>query len=64
MRDLLPILKRIQRKAEIMQLDAKTPTVAGDASEIKQLAIMALKKLENLDAEFVTDAGGGRQQDN
>ena len=60
----MPILKRIQRKSEIMQLDAKTPTVAADASEIKTLAIMALKKLENLDGQSVTDAGGGRQQDN
>jgi len=64
MDDLLPIVRRILRKAELMQLDAKTPTVAADASEIKNLAIMALKKLENQDAQFIADAGGGRQQDN
>lgn len=64
MDDLLPIVRRILRKAELMQLDAKTPTVAADASEIKTLAIMALKKLENLDEQSVTDAGGGRQQNN
>jgi hypothetical protein len=63
MSDILPILKRILRKAELMQLDAKTPTVAADASEIKTLAIMALKELENLNAQSITDAGGSSRQD-
>ena len=60
---LEPFLKRILRKAELMQLDAKTPTVAADAAEIKQLAIMALKKLENLNAQFIADAGGSSRED-
>jgi hypothetical protein len=64
MNDMEPILRRILRKAELMQLDAKTLSVAADASEIKQLATMALKKLENQDAQSITDAGGGRRQDN
>jgi hypothetical protein len=64
MNDMEPILRHILRKAELMQLDAKTLTVAADASEIKQLATMALKKLENQDAQSITDAGGGRRQDN
>jgi hypothetical protein len=64
MNDMEPILRRILRKAELMRLDAKTLTVATDASEIKQLATMALKKLENQDAQSITDAGGGRRQDN
>lgn len=63
MSDLTPILKRILRKAEIMHLDAKTPTASADAAEIKHLALMALKKLENLNEQSITDAGGSRQQD-
>ena len=63
MDDLLPIVRRILRKAELMQLDAKTPTVAADASEIKNLAIMALKKLENLNEQSITDAGGSSRED-
>lgn len=63
MDEIKACLMRILRKAELMQLDGKTPTVAADASEIKKLAIMALKKLENLNDELIPPTDGRCRED-
>jgi hypothetical protein len=53
MDELKAIIERIHRKSEIMTMDANTPTQSADAEEIRLLARMALKKLENLEHEAV-----------
>jgi hypothetical protein len=49
MDELKAIIERIHRKSEIMTMDAMTPTQSADAEEIRLLARMALKKMENLE---------------
>ena len=54
MDELKAIIERIHRKSEIMTMDANTPTQSADAEEVRLLARMALKKMENLEHEFIT----------
>jgi LEA14-like dessication related protein len=61
--DIIPILKRIHRKSDIMRMDAKSPTARSDAEEIRTLAEMAIKKLENPNDEPIPLAGRGRRED-
>lgn len=44
-------------------MDAKTPTQSAGAEEIRQLARMALKKMENLEHEIITSADGSGGED-
>jgi hypothetical protein len=53
MDELKAIIERIHRKSEIMTMDANTSTQSADAEEIRLLARMALKKMENLEHEAV-----------
>lgn len=44
--ELIPALRRIKRKADVMRIDAKgrgEPSVAADAEEIRLLAGIALR---------------------
>jgi hypothetical protein len=63
MEELEATLNRILRKAEIMRLDAKTPTASADAEEVRLLTQMALRKLENLNHATCTTTGGSRPED-
>jgi hypothetical protein len=63
MDELKAIIERIHRRSEIMVMDAKTPTQSAGAEEIRQLARMALKKMENLEHEIITSADGSGGED-
>jgi hypothetical protein len=44
-------------------MDANTPTQSADAEEIRLLARMALKKMENLEHEFITSTDRSGPED-
>jgi len=63
MEELRAIIERIHRKSEIMTMDAATPTQSADAGEIRLLARMALRKMENLEHEFIASTDGSSPED-
>jgi hypothetical protein len=63
MDELKACLMRIYRKADIMRMDAKSPTVKSDAEEIRILAQITMRKLENLNDEPIPPADGRCRED-
>lgn len=48
-------LRRIERKAEIMRLDAQSPTAKQDAEEISLLVGIAIRCAVHLDGSMTAD---------
>ena len=62
MLELEATVRRILRKAHLMQLDSTSPEVRSDAAEIAKLAQIALRQMENLEDAVGTTTGGSRTE--